>query len=279
MNVRKVNYGDHSAPSEFTKSLKQTGFGVLSNHPIDKNLIDNVYKEWSDFFNSENKSRYLFNEVNQDGYFPFQTENAKGQALKDLKEFYHIYPWGKYPKEVSDTTRILFDQLLELTSTLLEWIQDQTPIDIASEFSMPLNKMIEGSRTNLLRIIHYPPLDGNEQRGAIRGAAHEDINLITVLVAGTQPGLQIQDTNGSWHDVSCDPGCLAINTGDMLQEASGGYYPSTTHQIINPGGTISNVSRYSMPLFLHPRDDVQLSDGYTAREYLDERLEEIGLKE
>ena len=279
MNVRKVNYGDHSAPSEFTKSLKQTGFGVLSDHPIDKNLIDNVYKEWSDFFNSENKNRYLYNEVDQDGYFPFQTENAKGQTLKDLKEFYHIYPWGKYPKEVSDTTRILFDQLLELTSTLLEWIQDQTPIDIASKFSMPLNKMIEGSRTNLLRIIHYPPLNGNEQRGAIRGAAHEDINLITVLVAGTQPGPQIQDTNGSWHDVSCDPGCLAINTGDMLQEASGGYYPSTTHQIINPGGTISNVSRYSMPLFLHPRDDVQLSDGYTAREYLDERLTEIGLKE
>ena len=279
MNVRKVNYGDPSAPSEFTKSLKQTGFGVLSDHPIDKDLIDNVYKEWSDFFNSENKRRYLFNEVDQDGYFPFQTENAKGQTLKDLKEFYHIYPWGKYPKEVSNTTRILFDQLLELTSTLLEWIQDQTPIDIASEFSMPLNKMIEGSRTNLLRIIHYPPLDGNEQRGAIRGAAHEDINLITVLVAGTQPGLQIQDTNGSWHDVSCDPGCLAVNTGDMLQEASGGYYPSTTHQIINPGDTISNVSRYSMPLFLHPRDDVQLSDEYTAREYLDERLEEIGLKE
>ena len=279
MNVRKVNYGDPSAPSEFTKSLKQTGFGVLSDHPIDKNLINNVYKEWSDFFNSENKRRYLFNELNQDGYFPFQTENAKGQTLKDLKEFYHIYPWGKYPKEVSDTTRILFDQLLELTSTLLEWIQDQTPIDIASEFSMPLNKMIEGSRTNLLRIIHYPPLNGNEQRGAIRGAAHEDINLITVLVAGTQPGLQIQDTNGSWHDVSCDPGCLAVNTGDMLQEASGGYYPSTTHQIINPGDTISNVSRYSMPLFLHPRDDVQLSDEYTAREYLDERLEEIGLKE
>tara|TARA_X000001036_G_C20509203_1_gene737299 strand:- start:85 stop:924 length:840 start_codon:yes stop_codon:yes gene_type:complete len=279
MNVRKVNYGDTNAPSEFTKSLKQTGFGVLSDHPIDKNLIDNVYKEWSDFFNSESKSRYLFNEVKQDGYFPFQTENAKGQSLKDLKEFYHIYPWGKYPKEVSDATRILFDQLLELTSTLLEWIQDQTPINIASKFSIPLNKMIEDSKTNLLRIIHYPPLDGNEQEGAIRGAAHEDINLITVLVAGTQPGLQVQDTNGVWHDVSCDPGCLAINTGDMLQEASGGYYPSTTHQIINPGGTISNVSRYSMPLFLHPRDNVQLSDGYTAREYLDERLAEIGLKE
>mgnify|MGYP003322125414 FL=1 len=144
---------------------------------------------------------------------------------------------------------------------------------------MPLDRMIQDSKTNLLRIIHYPPLNGNEQKGEIRGAAHEDINLITVLVSGTQPGLQVQDTDGSWHDVSCDPGCLAINTGDMLQEASGGYYPSTTHQVINPSGVISNVSRYSMPLFLHPRDTIQLSDGYTARQYLDERLTEIGLKE
>ena len=279
MNVKKVNYKDANAPSEFTRSLKHTGFSVLTDHPIDKDLIDTVYKEWADFFNSESKNKYLFNKLDQDGYFPFQTENAKGQALKDLKEFYHIYLWGKYPKEISSATRILFDQLLDLTSTLLGWVQDETPNNITSKFSMPLDRMIQDSKTNLLRIIHYPPLGGNEQKGEIRGAAHEDINLITVLVSGTQPGLQVQDTDGSWHDVSCDPGCLAINTGDMLQEASGGYYPSTTHQVINPSGGISNVSRYSMPLFLHPRDTIQLSDGYTARQYLDERLTEIGLKE
>ena len=138
--------------------------------------------------------------------------------------------------------------------------------------------MIVDSKTNLLRIIHYPPLNGNEQDGSIRGAAHEDINLITLLVAGTQPGLQVKDTYGKWHDVSCDPGCLAINTGDMLQEASKGYFPSTTHQVINPGNNIENESRFSMPLFLHPRDEVVLSDSYTARSYLDERLQEIGLK-
>ena len=103
-------------------------------------------------------------------------------------------------------------------------------------------------------------------------------SLITVLVAGTQPGLQVKDTSNSWHDISCDPGCLAINTGDMLQEASGGYFPSTTHQIVNPDNTIKNISRFSMPLFLHPRDSIKLSEKYTAREYLDERLKEIGLK-
>ena len=278
LNVRKINYRAPNAPFDFTRSLQETGFGVLNKHPIDKCLIDTVYDEWKDFFNSNHKKKYLYNEKNQDGFFPFETENAKGHTLKDLKEFYHIYPWGRYPSEISQSTKTLYEQLLELTSTLLSWIQNQTPKSISTRFSMPLHEMIKGSRTNLLRIIHYPPLNGKEQHGAIRGAAHEDINLITVLVAGTKPGLQVKDTNGLWHDVSCDPGCLAINTGDMLQEVSGGYYPSTTHQVINPGDGIDNQSRYSMPLFLHPEDSVRLSKKYTARQYLDERLREIGLK-
>ena len=278
MNVRKVNYKDQNAPHEFTRSLRQTGFTVLTDHPVDMNLIETVYSEWTDFFSSDHKHKYPYDPIRQDGFFPFKTENAKGQSLKDLKEFFHIYSWGRYPEELSNNTRNLYDQLIELTSTLLGWIQEQTPEDVRSLFSIPLPEMIVDSKTNLLRIIHYPPLNGNEQDGAIRGAAHEDINLITLLVAGTQPGLQVKDTYGNWHDVSCDPGCLAINTGDMLQEASKGYFPSTTHQVINPGNNIENESRFSMPLFLHPRDEVVLSDSYTARSYLDERLQEIGLK-
>ena len=279
MNVRKVNYKDQNAAHEFTRSLRQTGFSVLTDHPVDMNLIETVYSEWADFFSSDNKNKYPYDPVRQDGFFPFKTENAKGQSLKDLKEFFHIYSWGRYPEELSNKTLDLYAQLLELTGTLLGWIQVETPRDVSSLFSMPLPDMVTDSKTNLLRIIHYPPLDGKEEDGAVRGSAHEDINLITLLVAGTQPGLQVQDTNGNWHDISCDPGCLAINAGDMLQEASHGYFPSTTHQVINPDNQIDNKSRFSMPLFLHPRDEVVLSKKYTAKEYLDERLREIGLKE
>ena len=279
MNVRKVNYKDQNAAHEFTRSLRQTGFSVLTDHPVDMNLIETVYSEWADFFASDIKNKYPYDPVRQDGFFPFKTENAKGQSLKDLKEFFHIYSWGRYPEELSNKTLDLYTQLLELTGTLLGWIQMETPRDVSSLFSMPLPDMVTDSKTNLLRIIHYPPLDGKEEDGAVRGSAHEDINLITLLVAGTQPGLQVQDTNGNWHDISCDPGCIAINAGDMLQEASNGYFPSTTHQVINPDNNIDNKSRFSMPLFLHPRDEVVLSKKYTAKEYLDERLREIGLKE
>ena len=69
-----------------------------------------------------------------------------------------------------------------------------------------------------------------------------------------------------------------MNIGDMLKEVSGGYYPSTTHRVVNPSSESANNSRFSMPLFLHPRDNVQLSKQYTAKAYLKERLLEIGLK-
>ena len=97
-------------------------------------------------------------------------------------------------------------------------------------------------------------------------------------MAGTRPGLEAQDKNGNWHKISTDPGTIIVNVGDMLKEASGGYYPSTTHRVVNPSKNVNNDSRYSMPLFLHPRDDVQLSENYTAASYLRERLLEIGLK-
>ena len=278
MNVQKVDYKSINCPRDFSASLRETGFSVLHNHPIDIALIEKVYSEWVKFFESDFKHDYLFSEDGQDGYFPFKTENAKGAPQKDLKEFFHVYDWGKFPKELSIATLDLQSQMITLTSTLLNWIQVETPDEVTELFSVPLPKMIENSKTNLLRVIHYPPLDGSEEEGAIRGAAHEDINLITLLVAGTQPGLQVRDVEGGWHDVSCDPGCIAVNTGDMLQMASNGYYPSTTHQIINPGDTIKNESRYSMPLFLHPEDGVKLSNQYTARQYLEERLKEIGLK-
>ena len=278
MNVRTVNYKDSNSGHDFTRSLRETGFGVLNNHPIDIGLIHTVYDEWKSFFSKNDKHHYLYHPVKQDGYFPLGTENAKGATISDIKEFYHYYSWGRLPVELSTNTKKLYEELVNLTSILLQWIEDETPDHIKSLFSIPLPNMIENSRTHLLRIIHYPPLDGTEKSGAIRGAAHEDINLITLLVAGTEPGLQVQDVNGKWHDVTCDPGSLAINVGDMLKEASGGYFPSTTHRVINPDNTIENKSRYSMPLFLHPSDDVILSDRYTAKKYLQERLKEIGLK-
>ncbi len=173
---------------------------------------------------------------------------------------------------------MLFHKLMAVGRELLIWIDANTPKSIKSNFSMPLFEMIQKSRKNLLRIIHYPPLKAEITNGSILAAEHGDINLITILPAGSQPGLQVLTKDGQWVDVKCNPGWLVINTGDMLQECSKGYYPSTIHRVINPKGKLKSKSRFSMPLFIHPRDEVQLSKRYSVNSFLNKRLREIGLK-
>ena len=53
------------------------------------------------------------------------------------------------------------------------------------------------TRHTLLRVLHYPPLRGDEEPGAVRAAAHGDINLLTILPAATEPGLQVLGKDGA----------------------------------------------------------------------------------
>jgi isopenicillin N synthase-like dioxygenase len=278
MKVQQVRYGSPGAAAQFAESLKETGFAVVSGHPIAGALIRDAFDEWARFFASDNKNALKFDPAKQSGYFPFRTENAKDSPKKDLKEFYHHYPWCEWPAPATDRTPQLYAQLLSLGMELLGWLDAATPEGVRRQFSMPLAKMMDGSQETLLRILHYPPLTGAEEEGAVRAAAHEDINLITLLPAATAPGLQVKDLTGRWHEVPCDPGTIVVNSGDMLKEASQRWYPSTTHRVVNPVGAEARKPRYSMPLFIHPRKDVRLSERTTAGQYLDERLREIGLK-
>lgn len=278
MNITQVNFTSTGAPKDFAHSIQNTGFAVINHHPIQQSLLQEVYSEWAQFFKSEKKFNYRFDPKIQSGYFPFRSENAKDSPIKDLKEFYHLYRESDLPSECSSSTITLRRSLIQMASQLLAWLNEETPSSIRTQFSMPLPEMITDSKTTLLRVLHYPPISGEIEEGAIRAAAHEDINLITLLPAATAAGLQVKDNTGRWYDVPCDPGSIIVNAGDMLQLASIGYYRSTTHQVVNPKGAEAQTSRFSLPLFLHPREEVYLGEGLTARQYLDQRLRELGLK-
>ncbi|GIU49919.1 isopenicillin N synthase family dioxygenase [Shewanella algidipiscicola] len=278
MKLETIDYQAPDSAARFVQSLRDTGFGVLSNHTIDKTLVETIYSQWQAFFNSDEKQDFLFKAETHDGFFPASiSETAKGHSVKDIKEYYHVYPWGRIPDSLRDNILAYYQQANSLAAELLSWVEMHTPAEVAINYSIALPKMIEDSHKTLLRILHYPPMSGDEEMGAIRAAAHEDINLLTVLPAASEPGLQVQTKTGEWLDVPSDFGNIIINIGDMLQEASGGYFPSTTHRVINPEGMDRNRSRISLPLFLHPKPEVVLSDRYTAESYLMERLRELGV--
>jgi len=271
-----VDFTAPDAEVKFVQSLRETGFGVLKNHPIPQAAVTSIYQHWTEFFNSDVKDNYHFDPDKYDGFFPRAlAETAKGNTVRDMKEYFHFYPWGRCPDSLKPELDEYYENAVSFASTLLSWVEAQTPSEVASGFREPLSNMINGSTQSLLRVLHYPPLEENMETGAVRAGAHEDINLLTLLPASNEPGLQVKTKDGRWLDVPCDFGNLIINIGDMLQEASGGYFPSTTHRVINPEGHDSTKARISLPLFLHPRPDVVLSDRYTAGSYLQERLSEL----
>ncbi|MGF1717305.1 2OG-Fe(II) oxygenase family protein [Photobacterium chitinilyticum] len=278
MKLEAVDYTAENAEELFVESLRNTGFGVLKNHPIQQKLVSSIYENWNAFFNSDEKKDFHFNVETQDGFFPSEvSEIAKGHTKKDIKEYFHYYPWGQCPEALKAELQNYYEEANKLAAELLSWVEKHSPEDVSKRYSQPLSSMIESSSQTLLRVLHYPPLKGDEELGAIRAGAHEDINLLTVLPAANEPGLQVKSKEGDWLDVPCDFGNLIINIGDMLQEASGGYFPSTTHRVVNPEGTDKSKARISLPLFLHPKPEVVLSERHTANSYLMERLKELGV--
>lgn len=267
MGLALVDYGSPSAPTELARSLHQTGFCVIVNHPLPRLLVEQVYEEWSAFFDSDARHRYAFDPAAQDGYFPAPEVRDGSPRDWDAKEFFHLFPWGRVPTEVSDAAVRYRRSAIEVATTLLGSIASATPAAVLRRFSQPLLPMLAGGDKNtLLRILRYPQLPG-DATDAVRAGTHQDTNLLTLLAAPSEPGLQVRDEQG-WRDVPHDPGSIIVNGGVMLELLTDGYYPSATHRVVHQLDWPVTRPRMAMPLFLHPADDVVLTGDLTAIEYL-----------
>ena len=271
-----IRFTAPGAASQFVSSLREYGFAAVVDHPLDMQRVARIYADWRRYFDSGECARYPRDPTRQDGYFSTEVaEHAKGYAVRDFKEYYQYYPWGRCPEALERDIADHYTQALELASVLLRWVGVYSPPEVSARFSEPLESMIAGSQQSMLRVLHYPPVVSDA--AVTRAAPHEDINLLTILPAADGPGLEIRRRDGTWLSVPNRPDQVLINIGDMLAEVSGGYFPSTTHQVAVPSGEQLTRGRMSLPLFLHPRPEVVLSQRYTADSYLGERLEELGV--
>ena len=272
----QLSYVAPNFADNFVDSLRQYGFAAVVDHPLDKHRIKRIYQDWLAFFSSEEVSAFTMNPQSQDGYFSLQSaEHAKGFRDRDFKEYFQFYSWGRCPETLRTDLDAHFSAAVALGATLLGYIAHSLPASISAQLSEPLRDMIVDSEQTMLRVLHYPPIPDGQP--VLRAAPHEDINLLTLLPAADGPGLELQLPEGEWISVSQQPGQLIVNIGDMLQEATGGFLPSTTHRVATPDVSHQSASRMSLPLFLHPRPDVVLSGRYSAQQYLRQRLNELGV--
>jgi isopenicillin N synthase-like dioxygenase len=297
VDFREFALGGRRAQDAFARAfgdgLRAFGFGVVAEHPIGAPRIARAFELCEQLFAlpDEVKRGYVVpaSEGNR-GYVPFGGERAIGAKVADLKEFWHVGQASSdalmpnvWPSELvtfRDEMVALHRDFEEAARVLLRAVARYLDKPDEHFASMTLGG------DSVLRLIHYPPIPGDAAAGAIRAAAHEDINLITLLAEGSTGGLELRARDGTWQPVSSLRGQLVINAGDMLQRATHGHLRSTTHRVANPSGP--NVSRYSIPFFTHPRPEVVLEPmeppaGYegprftttTAGAYLAERLAAI----
>ncbi|RUO22622.1 flavonol synthase [Aliidiomarina iranensis] len=278
------------------------GFVALTNHGIPDETIHAALDATRDLFALPEDVKKQYHKPGLGGargYTPFGTEIAKNAKHVDLKEFWHVgrevadsskYPqltpnvWPKELPSFKETTTELFNALDELGNQVLEGIA----VYLGQPRDYFRTRVNEGN--SILRPLHYPPIV-EEGTPSVRAAAHEDINVITLLIGSREPGLEVLSKSGNWIPVTILEGAIICNVGDMLQRLTNGVLPSTTHRVVNPPAPHNQKSRYSIPFFLHFNPDVVIDAlpqcvtaenpkkeaPITADDYLMERLREIGL--
>ena len=305
------------------ESLEEFGFVGLSNHGIDDTVINRCYTAGRRFFALPEATKLAYFDPGgrgARGYIPFGREKAKDQSIGDLKEFWHVgrepepfandgapasgraapavtafpLPPNVWPEEIDDF-RASVVELYTALERLGRFVLSLIAVHLGARPNLFDDKVDHGN--SVLRLLHYPPvntppLGASHDTGAVRAAAHEDINLITLLVGAEGPGLEILTRSGEWLPAPSGRAVIVCNVGDMLQRLTNHVLPSTRHRVVNPPPPWSDTSRYSMPFFLHPNSEYLIEtlpqcisterpnrypSPITADDYLSKRLVEIGL--
>lgn len=287
-----------AAAVAFGDAFGRTGFAVVADHGIADAAINRALAATKALFAlpEEVKRRYVVpGGGGQRGLTPFRVETARGATLPDLKEFWHVgrdlapgdrlravMPDNLWPAEVPDlrlAVTALYAALDAAGGRVLRAVA--VHLGLAADFFAGPTQ----GGNSILRLLHYPPVAGTP--AAVRAGAHEDINVITLLLGADEAGLQLLDRRGEWRDIAAPPGTLVCNIGDMLARLTGGRLPSTSHRVVNPSAGRARHARYSTPFFLHFRPDYLIAalpggpgpaePPITADAFLRQRLREIGL--
>lgn len=312
LDLADFTSGDPERKSRFVQDLgqayNQIGFAAIKNHGLSEELTEKLYAAVKKFFAlpEETKKKYEISGLSgQRGYTGKGKEHAKGRSTGDLKEFWHTGQMvddpndpikAEYPENIDCEEVTEFNELTKEAYRTLEKT-GKTMLQALALYLGLDEHYFDGKVRNgnsILRSIHYFPIENPDSipPDAVRAAAHGDINLITLLMGASAEGLQVLRRDGVWIPITALPNQIVCNVGDMLDRLTNHKLKSTIHRVVNPPREKMGTSRFSIPFFMHPRSEMDLSclescidaehpklyENMTAGQFLEERLREIGLK-
>jgi isopenicillin N synthase-like dioxygenase len=311
LDLADFTSGDPAKKQAFVNTLgaayNNIGFAAIKNHGLSEEQTKMLYSTIQQFFMQSDavKQQYEVPELaGQRGYIGKGKEHAKGRKTGDLKEFYHVgqevvdgdpikdeYPDNIWPEEIPEMEGIALEVYKTLEAAGIKMLQ-AIALYLGLDEHYFDDKVKNGN--SILRPIHYFPIENPDQvpDDAVRAAEHGDINLITLLMGASADGLQVLRNDGKWIPITALPEQLVVNVGDMLSRHTNNKLKSTIHRVVNPPRALMKTSRFSIPFFMHPRSDMDLTclkscidashpklyEDITAGEFLNERLIELGLK-
>lgn len=254
-------------------ACRQVGFFSVIGHGVSDRVITAAYDRALEFFDlplTERLDTEPEDVSHPYGYRPFSVEalnrSIGGTAPPDLKETMNVgpvHPPARPRNEMTDADeRAVFapnlwpaalpslrpaiekyyDAMADLSMTLLEIFAVGLGLD--SAWFRPF----VDRHGSALRLAHYPALDAEPSAGSFRAGAHSDYGTLTILRLDEEPGLQVESSDRTWHDVDAPDGALVVNLGDLMQRWTNDRWRSTMHRVVVPdsGGS---VRRLTMPFF------------------------------
>ena len=303
LSLQKWTHGSPEEQIAFSEELgsafRSLGFAAIEDHGFGSADREQLYASVQQFFNLDEAAKRAFileGAKGQRGFTPFGVEHAKGETSADLKEFFQWGPMNAEERGLRANVNVNsavegMDEVVRAAYLKLEAIGNELMKAVALHIGVNREYFTEplAGGHSIFRAIHYPAQPELPEDG-IRAAAHEDINLITLLMGASAEGLEVI-SEGKWVPIHVTNDALVINVGDMLQRLTNGVLSSTTNRVVNPTAEKRHLPRFSMPFFVHPKEDMPLNclehcisadrpkafSDITAGAYLHERLVEIGL--
>jgi len=245
----------------------EVGFFVVENHGIDPAMVDGVFDSMCQFFSLPEADKLLIDKRASRhfrGWEPVGAESTNNRP--DMRE--QIDVWSEWPARSLEVEphylRLLGpnqwlpdDVAPGQRDLVLGWMEQLGALadDLLRVLALGLGldeqhfKHYFGDEPmSLTKLISYPPTpDGHAGVNA-----HHDTGFLTILAAGTTPGLQVESPSGEWIDVPIVPDSFVVNLGEMLQAMTRNYFVATPHRVI------TNEARTSAGYFHGPSLDAPL---------------------